>query len=504
MINQNKFKERSVVYLFLVAVYAWFTWVFLFAPITADRYQEQYTIFKLGNITNCISDNLLWMQNQNLRGLSRLFSMLVDCSPILSACSNALMVIGIIILIVQMGDGGGIKKEYIVLTFIGLLLVGKGEISEVYFYAHTLYLSSTILVLIYAQVLLASNKHKSLHLMILLIIGFFWLEIVMIAMCVMQLSYLVINRREAHQKCSIYLVSLLAVALTIVDILYVKQIAAYRFTSTTLAENSNILYTLGTGLYSYLLDHYLMFAVLYLIILFSDSKQHYVYGLLKGIVGFIGLLSTVVFALINVNASLSEWKQEILLNKANEILMYKAGQTFPAIMILVWVTLLYSLLLFEWFSSNKKCESILIVTAAVETILFIMCFTNQPRIGYLSTVLNYTVCILTFIWRGRREKEKRILPIIFLAAFVYLWNVTAFILVNHEISERRNQIVEEVRVLQSIGEWDYSAEVRFPIYKTPIGGLYCPGGEALKVGTMDYNNMLNYYKLDEKTLIEYK
>lgn len=515
----EEMKKRIKENILYVICFLIFVYIFYMIPPVCDRWMEGFLV-EFEDPWRYVFCQYRWMQIANGRALSNLFSYFVDKNIIIHTIVNAFMMTGIFYLVYQMTKVKSIWRQLTI--FACFFIIPWGLQREVYLYATTLFVSAAFLCVIssFLIIRILENDGKNFE---KLLCGFcvflssLWLESSSLTVLVM-LFLLIFYHKMKKKKVKLCLYFYLII--NIIGFAFLFYVA--KFAESGRLKNG-IGVTIGIGRISFFIQqYYALFFLLSIVVLlklfsYSKTKLRSVLIFMWGIVG----ISTISYALRDIYFSIST--DPILGNVEDLKLIYgwkKFGffdlssffEKFSELQaIIIFIVLgLSSILLFIFLEKKSELENyILSIGMGIggsAIYFFGLESGNQDRViftGIIALIIFISELISDEVVTKKITKT-------FIVAIVSIAIInceTLITVVNsaNNIQQERLTIINEVKVRQALGEWNYNTVVKLPSFDGSsshglVGGQKLnPNGESVY-----YDILLKYYGLDERTLVEFE
>ncbi len=497
-LEMNSYKSK-IKYLPLVFVFCYYVWIFYTIPLQRDRYLEPVSVGQLRNSWRAVVTQYYWVRKCNLRVLSNLFSMMVDPNTIIGAIVNAVMLLGIIILLVLTIEDESKKAIAISLSCVMTILLGEEIQSEVYLYAKTLYISSTLLLLLFIKWYMdEKNIHEHYRRMVILIlVSTLWFEITVAGICVacwMGLLMAIIEKK--YEKAQLRL-TVLSTICTIGSFLWILYIAPHRTSNmgvkhigrfpNILQQNVWIMILWLVGLTAYYIKKNKTITILISAIIFV-----YLFGM-----AFLKLYAVIKEPIDVPNPYSWTHRSFYYLDTMEQFFKESLYRTaYLVILLFFLLSVVYA------FIEKNILDLILVAVSFVELFIANVLLNGEGRISYVGVVM-LSVLIVRMICQNMTSNFRlysTLATIIMVVAVIRFWNLGIFVSLQHEVAMKRNIIANKVREEQLCNTWNYNQEVVFPGYIKNVNELtFNLDEESRFIGTDQYDTLLSAYGLNERT-----
>lgn len=485
------------------------------APVINDRWMEMKTGVLLEHPLRIFFTQVRWFQAANGRIFSNLFSYVVDgYSTYVRTIVNSLMVTAISWMINHIVD-----SKTIVAIIIPFSISFAGW-KEVYFYATTFYVSAAFLLVlwIYFEKKETINRVQTKYIYLFCIFAFIssmWVENLSITMCGLWGSialYKLYKKEKYIRHLLICLFGTIGAALMF--------LSARFSTNGRLNNNIEQLFLNKMKLFVEVLGlEYILFIVLSVVIirLLFYNKSKKIYKIINLCIWIMILIINSVYlarrAYMIIGSdpvdgrynSVCGWQkfESLSLNK----LFSHVDIVMPFLNITVFIVGLISLFIVtHYFCSKYKHEIYFLVFIDVVCV-FITSITMYDGGGRVLFIFEILTGIIICLFYVQVEKDYKLREQVTVLLFIFsvFWCQYAFIEPYSIIASEREQIAQFVKHKQELNEWDYNNDMMyFPSYKRNNVGDGLFGDRCNpKLNDVYYVLMLQYYKLDENTLIIY-
>ncbi len=510
---RNRIKDR-LYYIPYIIGFIWYYYIFITSPITLDNLRENWIMLELHSVWRCIATQFYWAQTYNLRILSNLFAMLIDSNMVVSAVVNATMLMIIAYLIADRNMEN--KLFWSILSVTCTIFLSKSAVSEVYFYARTLYISTVLIMLLFIEYLSADREKTVKELVLFLLLGMFWLETLIFGMAVALLTVAFLHRNTKDRK-KYYFTAVVAGVLAVVDFLVVKSLARYRMSGfdviTADVTDNHSIGRLGEGLYQLIRQNVILLLLIATVWFVLTWKNK----IWTKVVGLIAVFGCFVLTLINTNELLSaddiadgfyRWRASSshFIQHLSDYLYFFTKRNVVVFIMFAAILMLSIWMLIQAKITKQETIIIACVTAYAEVMLYVVMFAQQHRVGSLSYYLIVYVLVKLLALNENKMTiriRRSVATVCLVLSFAICANMLMFLSINSEIERNRWMIADEVRLEQIEHRWNYDTPVYMPLYKSPIDGYYTMGG-AEGVGPNHRLDFLKHMRLDPRTIIVYE
>lgn len=515
--------KKSLLF-FLVFELIVLTLIVYLAPPVCDRWMETVTPWQVGDLCRYLWSLTYWFFNVSTRILSNLFSFLIDKNFFSRAICNGIMLTLISVCGIKFSGADKAKNKVIicVFSFCCLLFVSWGIQQEVYFYASTLYVSSTLisLAVLWLDVLLARNsatKTQRYFLYVFIIAGMLWIETNIIQIIIgTSMVWLI----RCIEKKEIDKITLLPMLVSIICTI-VFGCANAIIKNGKLQANKDKIHFNKYAIIDLVNNNSLIFIVLSVIVLlimyihFIKDKRLklaiiqtpvWIIMLMNGIVVY----SRHIFSML-INAP-EDYVQGVYgwYNIKNDYFdkcynLYSV--VFDNIIFICSMLAMISLIWILWKLGKGLLGIPLIFMGASVTIIPIVGLFAGDRItSSFVFMLIVLICVLLNVLLEEDVSYKIVkgmLLFVCALAFISLESIFSFLHLQRNVANKRENIANEIRERQEMGEWDYDFFVIMPRYDSVGDGKRMIGEERTNPTNIDvyYPFLLRYYDLNQGTKI---
>lgn len=497
-------KKNRWVYPYIV-LFTYFFQLFLRTPKIGDRIMEDTAVVSLESGWRFILTQAYWIKGANLRILSNIFSAIVDPNIYISSFVDALLLVAICYLYQLFTQS---KNTYVaVIATVSVLFLYKSGVNETYFYAKTLYLSATLLVLIFIYEYLKEEK-KYERLYFLQIVGLFWLETVTVSMVTVCLVGIVVDLWQKKRDSKKIRLAIFALLLLVIDGLAVYLAAPARYTQTTYSLNLGV----GANLFDYAANNtYIVLLLSISMVLLFDKERKTLVFIVSGLSSLFAIANMMykLYKIVSADLTVPEpfnWhpiRIQFIDNVYYKLYIF-FGTTIGTIVLFSFFAVFFLLLFYGCIKKGEKTTFIIVLTAVIQLLMYITFFYNQPRIGTMSYFLFVGVIISQVNHWDSLEKYKLkkevLVGFIICIGFMKMWNYNIIVDLEHEIAKERIIVTDEVRIKQLMGEWDYDEIMNIPAYVVTVDGYFTgDSNEFYEMNETRRQMLLKYYRLDDRT-----
>lgn len=524
-INAKLKKEIISKYSVWIIEFLCFAIIIYVAPVIGDRWMEMKTGISMEYSTRIVFSQIRWFQIANGRVFSNLFSYWVDgYNPILRAIINALMIVTISFSIHKtIGNN--------IVAAVVPFLISFGSWVEVIFYATTFYVSAAFILTIWCCYVCSriDNENNDINILggcILAVISCMWVENLSVLLCILFFGIIIYRKRLGLNCKHDIAIFLCGGAGTLLMFLSAKFATQGRLQTSGTETLQTMILSVGESLrYEYLMIIFYSVAILRLIILKEKNKRSKIVNIPFWIfVVFVNLyyLFERIYQIISTDpieekyvdvCGWTKFKVDVIDN----IIELVAPYTSYFNIFLLIIATLSSAYIWSRLSENKKRAFFLFLIADVAGFLITILTMYQrmykdtryavyadARVLYIFEILTGILAVWIYSQIDSKYNKTSKFIAVSLMLFIF-WNQYEFVKPYALLADERCKVADLVYEKQLLQTWDYENDVMyFPQYeKNNIGDGLMGRRYNPDINDVYYMYMLNYYDLDEKTIIEY-
>ena len=505
--------------LIFILEFIYFIYIFYITPPVCDRWMERIGLDKLESFWRCIFTLFRWCAIANARFFSNLFSFLVDYNIIVRSIVNAGMITGCSIMICKMAEQRGHKSILIRFCSVLIFLLSSLELKkEIFYYASTLYISGLFIILLIILLFKSFDKFRNNKTLVrefylLIFIGCTWIENVSVgvfSICVMLFILKFIEERKIDKQYFLcFVCSFLGLLLMALS---AKFGSAGRINGASINLKPQIY-----NIYLLICSNIVFIFILCFVCLCLARKIEFKRKSMKymaivfwsiGVVGASILATKYIYKIVSTDPADKNYVEIVYGWSAfsNSKLMKIYNICDKLLLHFLPIIILTSIIYIVFFA--LKIKSFYALTALVASgSSFILFFLQQgERIASITIWLLGCVTIIFMAYVcgqiGNNIKKVFILIMCFLV-FMECSDEVLFLQQQRGIANARQEIADNIFLKQQMGSWDYEEAVFMPAFTGTTRELIGEDRKNPEDQDIYYNFFLDYYRLNENTIVKF-